>query len=244
MPGYREDPGGCNGREHISGFFNFKGRGKAAGRYKRKEVRENGNPNGVSNLQEEAESQKKVCPCGEDLSKAKRSARVRYWIAYRVQGKQKRESVGFSLEEAKAAEGKRRAQKKEGRIFDMLPEAKMTFRELTEWYLSIEKRKTLKYYSTLKINLNSFNAVFGNTVVGQLKPVDLENYQAKRKAQGYSDSYIDQEIGAARTMVNKAFENDLVGGGLSRFLSESKSCSRGMQTQGTAFYLMTNLQRS
>ena len=49
-------------------------------------------------------------------------------------------------------------------------------------------------------------------IVVHIKPADLENYQAKRKREGYSDSYVDQEIGAARTMINKAFDNDMVGG--------------------------------
>ena len=80
----------------------------------------------------------KVCKCGQDLGQAKRSQRVQYWISYRFPGgKQRREPVGFSIEEARDAEGKRRSQKRENRIFDMLPEAKMTFEELAKWYLSL-----------------------------------------------------------------------------------------------------------
>lgn len=155
----------------------------------------------------------RLCDCGEDLVKAKKSKRVRYWINYRLPGgKQRRESVGFSIEEARDAEGKRRGQKRENRIFDIKPDAKMSFSELTKWYLKLEKVKSLAYYSILTINLNSFNAEFGNVIVNQIKPVDLENYQAKRKAQGQSDSYIDSQIGAARTMINKAFDNDIVSG--------------------------------
>ncbi len=155
----------------------------------------------------------RLCDCGEDLVKAKKSKRVHYWISYRLPGgKQRRESVGCSIEEAKDADGKRRSQKRENRIFDIKPDAKMSFYELTEWYLDLEKVKRLAYYSILIINLNSFNSSFGNVIVNKIKPVDLENYQAKRKAEGLSDSYIDSQIGAARTMINKAFDNDLVGG--------------------------------
>jgi len=49
-------------------------------------------------------------------------------------------------------------------------------------------------------------------VVSQIKPAALENLQAKRKVEGKADATIDQEIGAARTVINKAFDNDLVGG--------------------------------
>jgi integrase len=151
--------------------------------------------------------------CGKDLVNAKKLKHVRYWIDYRIPGRgQRREPVGYSIEEARDAEGKRRSQKRENRIFDIKPEAKMTFDSLAKWFLKLERVKGMAYYPTLKINLNSFLAEFGNMMVCNLKPADLENYQAKRKNAGYSDSYIDQEVAAARTMINKAFDNDMVGG--------------------------------
>jgi integrase len=148
------------------------------------------------------------------MDKAKRlKEKVKYWITYRLPGgKQRRECVGFSVEDAKAADGKRKGQKKEGRIFEMLPESVMTFSELADWFLGLEKVKAIAYYPTLHLNLQSFKQVFGHQTVGSIRPADLENYQAMRKRQELSDSYIDQEIGAARNMVNKAFDNDLVNG--------------------------------
>lgn len=156
----------------------------------------------------------RLCRCGMDLVQAKRRPKhVRYWISYRLPGgKQKREPVGYSIEEARDAEGKRRSQKRENRIFDIKPESKMAFNELAKWFLKLESVKGKAYYPTLQINLNSFLAEFGNVMVCNIKPADLENYQAKRKAAGYADSYIDQEVAAARTMINKAFDNDMVGG--------------------------------
>lgn len=165
---------------------------------------------------------KKACVCGNDLDKAKHAQKVRYWIDYVVPGtgKARREPVAaandpkaYSIEEARAAEGKRKAQKVEApRVLQRAPEEKRTFKELTKWYTGLEKIKSKRYFPTLQINLASFNKEFGDTIVGQIKPVDLENYQAKRKAAGKSDSYIDTEIGAARTMINKAFDNDMVSG--------------------------------
>lgn len=156
----------------------------------------------------------KVCDCGEKLDKAKRSKRVRFWITYRLPGgKQRREAVGFSVEDARTAEGKRKAQKYENpRILQKVPEEKMTFQELTDWYLDLEKVKSLAYFPTLKINLASFNAELGHKIVSQMKPADIENYQAKRKKAGYSDNYVDHEVGAAKAVVNKAFDNDMVSG--------------------------------
>lgn len=156
----------------------------------------------------------KICDCGESLDKAKRAKRVRYYVAYRLPGgKQQWEPVGFSLEEARTAEGKRKVQKYENpRILQKVPEEKMTFQQLTDWYLALEMVRSRAYYPTLKINLASFNREFGNVIVSQLRPMDLENYQVKRKREGKADAYVDREIGAARTMVNKAFDNDMVSG--------------------------------
>lgn len=165
----------------------------------------------------------KLCYCGEDLVRAKKSKLVKYWIIYRFPGgKQRREVIGFSIEEARDADGKRRSQKRENRIFDIKPDAKMSFKELTAWYLELESVKKLVRYPILKITLNSFNKVFGNTIVNQLKPVDLENYQAKRKSEDYADSYVDEQIAIARTMINKAFDNDIVSGDTIRVFKKVK----------------------
>ena len=155
--------------------------------------------------------------CGADLEKAKRSGKVKYWIAYRLPGgKQRFEKLtgerATSIEYARDAEAKRKVQKRENCIFDIKPEAKMTFKELSEWYLGLEMVKGKAYFRTVQYNLASFNKVFGETIVRDIKAEALEEYQAKRKALGLSHSYIDQEIGAARGMINKAFDNDLVDG--------------------------------
>jgi len=163
---------------------------------------------------------KHLCVCGEDLDRAKQSKRVHYWLFYRLGGKQKWELVydqdteepSTSLQYAKDAEGKRRSQKRENRIFDIKPDTIMTFNELTEWYLNLEKVKALPSYWLIKLSLKKFNSVFGNTIISKVKSSDLENYQAKRRREGLADATIDHEIGKAKSMVNKAFENDMISG--------------------------------
>ena len=103
-------------------------------------------------------------------------------------------------------------QKWEKRIFDILPESNMTFNELTEWYLGLATVKNLASYSTIEICLGKFNSELGNKIVSEIKPIDLENYQLKRKKEGKADHTIDSEIGTVRTMLNKAFDNDKIGG--------------------------------
>jgi integrase len=155
--------------------------------------------------------------CGADLEKAKRAGKVHYWIAYRLPGgKQKFEKLtgenSTSIEYARDADAKRKVQNRENRIFDVKPEAKMTFLALTDWYLNLEKVKSMAYFPTLKIYLKKFNSEFGNTIVNRIKAADLENLQAKRKAEGKADSTVDQEIAAARVVIKTGFDHDLVGG--------------------------------
>ncbi len=164
------------------------------------------------------------CKCGFELTKAKKQGKIRYFHTYRKRagwkekdGKQVpryiqcKEFAGDSLTEALAVEGKRKAQKEEG-ILDKLPESKLTFNELTEWFLGLTSVKKLKYYQTLTYNLNSFNKVFGDTLINDVTPEDLKEYQILRKSSGLSDCYVDQHITAARTMLNRGFDNDKVSG--------------------------------
>jgi len=154
------------------------------------------------------------CVCGEDLVKAKRLKKVRYWVNYRLaNGKQRREVVGYLIEEARAAEGKRKAQKYENPgILEKVPAEKMTFAELIDWYLDLRPVKALASYPRVKCALGNFSREFGGRIVSSLKPLDLEEYQAKRESAGKAPATIDMEVVIAKTMVTKGFDNDLVDG--------------------------------
>jgi len=156
---------------------------------------------------------RKCTVCGGDLVKQKKNGKITYWIAYRLPGgKQRRERIGSSVEDAKAADGKRRVQKKERRIFDILPEANMTFTQLAQWYMDTPKVKRLKSWGDIEDDLNNFNAVFGEKIVGDIKLEDLEKYQEKRREQGRAPATIDQELTNVKSMMTRAFDNDMIGG--------------------------------
>jgi integrase len=162
----------------------------------------------------------KLCKCGENLDKAKRSKRIRYWISYRLpNGKQRRESVAsfenlnpYSIEDARDAESKRKVQRREKRIFDMLPETHMTFSELAEWYFELKSVKRLATYETVQWAINRFNKTFGNEVVGTLRPLDLENFQDQLEEEGAAPATIDYILIRVGTMIRKAWDNDMVDG--------------------------------
>ena len=185
-------------------------------------------------------AKKKRCrQCGEDLDKAKRARKVRFWISYRMpDGKQKREFVGsfeglkgHSIEDAKKAEAKKMTLKAEKKLMDVRNDTKMTFQELSDWYLGLEKVKVLSSYWRVKMSLQRFNEEFGGKIVSTIKPADLENYQVQRKVQGKADATIDQEIGAAKRVIYKGFDNDLVGGDT---LKSFKSVEKLLKSNGNA----------
>ena len=178
----------------------------------------------------------KACKCGLNLDDAKKSKRVRYWITYRMpDGKQRRESVAtfeglsqYSVKDARGALSKREVQKKEKRLFDMVPESETTFCELAEWYQSLPKVKKLRSYKRVEIALSNFNSVFGTRLVGDIKLADLEAYQEKRFGEGLSPATVDMEITIAKTMVTKAFDNEKVGGdALKAFRTIGKTLKKG-----------------
>lgn len=162
----------------------------------------------------------KQCKCGQDLDKAKRSKKVRYWISYRMpSGKQRRESVGafegldpYSITDAREALSKRVVQKKERRIFDMLPESEINFDELSKWYLNLKTVKKLASYDRIETALSNFNAVFGNRKIDTVKRTDLEAYQEMRAERGKAPATIDMEISLTKTMIIKAFDDDKLDG--------------------------------
>jgi len=158
---------------------------------------------------------KRKCKCGEDLIKAKKSKTLRYWLQYRQpNGKQKKQFVGSfeelsgdSLEHARIAEGKIKSLKKENRLLDIKEDTKMTFSDLSDWYVKLESVKALASFNTITISLEKFNKVFGDMIVSNISPIDLENYQQKRLKEGMATATIDHEIEKPRTMVNKAYAN-------------------------------------
>ncbi len=186
----------------------------------------------------------RLCSCGEDLVKAKRLQKVRYWVNYRLpNGTQRREAVGYLIQEAQAAEGKRKAQKYENPgILEKVPSERMTFAELTDWYLNLSPVKKLASYIRVKGALGNFNKAFGDRIISTIKPLDLENYQQKRIEEGKAPATIDMETTIAKTMVIKAFDNDLVDGRtvkafrkVKRLLKKAANARR--QVIGVAEYL-------
>jgi integrase len=150
--------------------------------------------------------------------------------------------VGTSIEEARDADGKRRVQKRGNRIFDIVPEAKMTFSKLAGWYLELEKVKALSSYWRVQIALDNFNSEFGDLLVRDIGLSQVENYQQKRLNVGMAPGTVDREVGEIKTMIYKAHDDGLLGDRIAMtFKKVKKQLKRGSnareRTMTTTEYL-------
>ncbi len=134
---------------------------------------------------------------------------------------------GNSIEDARTALSKRTVQKRENRILDMLPESKLTFTDLADWYFDLESVRALKSVDTVRVYVNKFNRVFGDVLVADIQPADLENLQARRRRQGLALKSIDDELNYAKTMVIKGFDNGKLSGEPLRVFRRVKKLLKG-----------------
>ena len=154
----------------------------------------------------------KRCRCGENLDKAKKSGRVRYWITYYLPGnKMKWELSGESLDDARSLEADQRLLKKSGKLPELMRGSRLTFKGLSEWYTGLESVKALASADIIKLKLDKFNAEFGSWPVNKITAADLKNFQAKLQNQGLKPGTVDQDLGKVKAMVNTAFINGKVG---------------------------------
>ena len=96
------------------------------------------------------------------------------------------------------------------------------FNELTDWYLIQTKVKKLASFDRVKLALRNFNDVFGQTIVKNMRSIDLEEYQETRTGQGKAPATVDMEIKYAQAAVTKAFDNDLFSGEVLKAFRKTK----------------------
>ena len=94
----------------------------------------------------------------------------------------------------------------------MLPESKITVKELCDWYLGLASVKRLASFKRLGYSLANTIGALGDRPCHSLKPVDIENYQAARITAGLKAVTVDYEVTTLKIVIKKAFDNDLIGG--------------------------------
>lgn len=160
---------------------------------------------------------KKCRHCSKNLDQAKRSKQVQLSIIYYDQnGDQRKIAVssidgcdGTSLTDAKDAEAKLRASKREKKkLFDIAPGTSFTVEKNIDWYEKTDRVKQLKSKRRVSSALAHPKKALGEKLVNSLLPTDLEEYQIMRQAEKASPASIDMELRIFGTAVTKAFLNN------------------------------------
>jgi integrase len=115
--------------------------------------------------------------------------------------------------DATAYEGKMKGAIRENRFFDIKEEAFQIFKELSNWYLSLEDVKRKKSFKGDRRSVSKLNEFFGTHLLRHISPSLITQYQTKRmneksyRRQATKPATVNREIACMRTMFNKAIRD-------------------------------------
>lgn len=116
--------------------------------------------------------------------------------------------------DAVAYEGKIKGAIRENRYFDVKPEAFLVFKELSQWYLSLEDVKRKKSFPRDARSVVKLNDFFGTKPLKHITPSLIGEYQSKRLAEksyrraATKPATVNREISCLKTMFSKAIQNN------------------------------------
>jgi len=111
-------------------------------------------------------------------------------------------------------------------MLDIQAVGKTTSSELTEWYVEIEetrrKAEGIGSFRRKQDCLNSFNAVFGVTIVRDITLAGLENYKLRRLTEGITKRTVDYHLGEVKRMMKAAWHSNKISGRTWRIFDNTK----------------------
>jgi integrase len=121
--------------------------------------------------------------------------------------------VFTTKKDAAAYEGKMKGAIRENRFFDVKEEAFQIFKELSDWYLSLEDVKRKKSFKGDCRSVSKLNEFFGTHLLRHISPSLVTRYQTERlseesyRGQITKPATVNREIACMRTMFNKAIRD-------------------------------------
>jgi len=115
--------------------------------------------------------------------------------------------------DATAYEGKTKGSIRENRYFDIKQDVFQTFKELADWYLSLEDVKRKKSYNRDVRSIGKLKDFFGAQLIRNISPSLISGYQKKRldeksyRKHPTKPATVNREIACFRTMFNKAIRD-------------------------------------
>jgi integrase len=155
----------------------------------------------------------KVCKCGFAL--AKFSGRV-WWIEYYDPEKRlRRERIGPNKAAAEQRLREVLSARTEGRYIKKSPDSCTLFKDLAAWYLDLPEVKAKRSYDRDKWSLKILLPYFGDRLLKDITPAQVEAYRQERLYQPSGRSpkdmtrpaTVNRELACFKTIFNKAVKN-------------------------------------
>ena len=129
-----------------------------------------------------------------------------YYIDYYFQGRRKREKIGPNKREAEIVLGKRKAQIREGKFFDVKRNEKIKFKDFAKIYLESYSKPNKKSWQRDEASIKHLKRSFGGKYLFEISSLNIENYKRKRIEEKAMPGTIDKELGCLKHIFVKAKE--------------------------------------
>jgi len=147
--------------------------------------------------------------CGRNLINLRKEGKIKFYTVNTINGRQVWEYAGTSLEEAKASEGKRKAQIKENRVLDIQADGTMLLGRVIEDYLAlsdtrISKGKEKVTFKEIERNMrNGLTKTFGQMMAKNLTQQGIIDFILE-KGKTCAPATVEKVIVYFRAAIKKA----------------------------------------
>jgi len=153
------------------------------------------------------------CKCGFNIKKA---AGKIYWVEYYINYKRKRERIGPSKAAAENRLRKVLKSRAEDRYIDRNKSIRVTFDELSRWYLQLPQVKAKKSYTRDRYSVRELTRFFSGKVIKDITVNQVEAYRQKRLAEvsyrknNVRPATVNREMACLRYMLNLAEQEGMI----------------------------------
>ena len=167
---------------------------------------------------------KGICTCGKNVRKDSGKC---YWIEYYLDGSRVRERIGFSKLAAENRFREVQTAKAEKRNIRRNLNAVVTLQSIASWYLQLDEVLELSSFERVRVLVSHVVRLLGaRTKIDSLTPEKIRDYRKKRKKEflasrpgrNPSDTTINREVSAFKTMLNRGVANGIIDSNPIRFV--------------------------
>jgi len=117
-----------------------------------------------------------------------------------------RKAVGPNKKEAEDYLGKKRAEAREGKLFDVKKDEKITFEAFGKEYLERYAKIYNKSFVSVENRLNLVGKTFGSKYLHEITSKDIESYKVERLGKQIKPATINRDLALVSSMLNRARE--------------------------------------